>query len=278
MSKYNPSEGARMSKGALIGGGRTTDIYAWGDKSVLKLFHADRSASTVEYEAKIARAVYASGAASPALMDTVEVEGRRGLIYERIYGPSLADALKSKPWRLPRLARTFALLHASMHRRSAPALPSQRDRLIWKIEAAEPLPAHLKEAALLSLARLPDGEALCHGDFHPENVIMSPRGSVVIDWIDATSGNPLADVARTSLLLTTAHLHLPSGVSSIAARLLIAAFRKLYLTHYMRATRTSQTQIEAWRLPVTAARLEEGISEEEAWLLATVEDAVLRGR
>jgi len=260
-----------MAKGPLIGRGRTADIYAWGDKSVLKLFHADRSANTVEYEAKIARAVYASGAASPALIDAVEVEGRQGLIYERIYGPSLAAVLKSKPWRLPRLARTFALLHASMHRRNAPELPAQRDRLTWKIEAAEPLPANLKEGALLSLSRLPDGDVLCHGDFHPENVIMSPRGPVVIDWIDATRGNPLADVARTSLLLTTAYLHLPSRISSMAARLLIAAFRKLYLTHYLRATRTSRTQIEAWRLPVTAARLEERISEEEAWLLATVE-------
>ncbi len=267
-----------MNKGELIGRGRTADIYAWGDRSVLKLFHADRPASTVEYEAKIARAVYASGAASPTLIDAVEVEERQGLIYERIYGPSLADVLRSEPWRLPRLARTFALLHASMHRRSAPDLPSQRDRLTWKIESADPLPADLKEAALLSLARLPEGDALCHGDFHPENVIMSPRGPVIIDWIDATCGNPLADVARTSLLLTTAHLHLPSGIPSIAISLLIAAFRKLYLTHYLRATRTSRTQIETWRLPVTAARLEEGISEEEAWLIATVEDAVRRAR
>ncbi|HKP51695.1 MAG TPA: aminoglycoside phosphotransferase family protein [Chloroflexia bacterium] len=262
-----------MSKGVLVGRGRTADIYAWGDTSVLKLFHADRSASTVEYEAKIARAVHASGAASPALIDAVVVEGRQGLIYERVYGPSLAGVLRSKPWRLPRLTRTFALLHASMHRRTAPDLPSQRDRLTWKIEVADPLPANLKEAALQSLSRLPNGDILCHGDFHPENVIMSPRGPVVIDWIDATRGNPLADVARTSLLLATAHLHLPSSISSIAARLLITTLRNLYLTHYLRATRTSRAQIEAWRLPVTAARLEEGIAEEEAWLLEAAEDA-----
>lgn len=259
-----------MTKGLLIGKGRTADIFAWGDDCVLKLFHSDFDTGHVEYEASIARIVHASGAASPALIETVEVEGRRGLVYERVHGPSLAGVLRHKPWQLPRLARTFARLQASMHRRTAPELPPQRRRLTQKIDAASPLPASLKEAALQSLSLLPDGDALCHGDFHPENVIMSPGGPVIIDWIDATRGNPLADVARTSLLLNTASLYLPAGIRSVTARFLIASFRKLYLAHYLRITATTPGLLKAWSLPVTAARLEEGIVEEEDWLLARV--------
>jgi hypothetical protein len=105
---------------------------------------------------------------------------------------------------------------------------------------------------------------------------MSPRGPVTIDWIDATQGNPFADVARTCLLLSAAHLHFGQGFPSITIRLLLALFRKLYVARYLKLTRTSYPQIDAWALPVTAARLEEGIGEEEAWLLARV--ATLAGR
>jgi uncharacterized protein (TIGR02172 family) len=259
-----------MSKGALIGKGRTADIYAWGDDSVLKLFHAGRSSGEAAYEAKIASAVHASGAASPALLDTVEFEGRQGLIYERIHGPSLAEVLRHSPWQLPRLARAFARLQASMHRRTASDLPSQRQCLSRKIEAASPLPSELKERALQALSHLPDGNVLCHGDFHPENIIMSPRGPVTIDWVDATRGNPLADVARTSLILSAAHLYLPANPGSLAVRFIIAAFHRIYLAHYVRATNTQERQIRVWRGPVAAARLEEAISIEEAWLVKTV--------
>jgi thiamine kinase-like enzyme len=35
---------------------------------------------------------------------------------------------------------------------------------------------------------LTPGTAPCHGDFHPENVLLTPRGPVVIDRDSATVG------------------------------------------------------------------------------------------
>lgn len=45
---------------------------------------------------------------------------------------------------------------------------------------------------------MPDGNQLCHGDFWGGNILMSPRGEVIIDWNRACYGNPLADLARTT--------------------------------------------------------------------------------
>src|ERR1044071_5794670 len=42
---------------------------------------------------------------------------------------------------------------------------------------------------------------LCHGDMHPSNVILAPDGPMIVDWFDASRGEPVADVARTCLLL-----------------------------------------------------------------------------
>lgn len=263
-----------MDKGALVGQGRTADIFAWGDACILKLFHPGWPQDDIEYEARISRAIHASGVPAPALFDLIEVEGRYGIVYERIQGSPLSEVLRSSPWTLPQWARRFAHLHASMHRRTASDVPSQRRRLEWKIQSAEPLPRHMKESALKGLSRLPDGTALCHGDFHPENIIVSPRGPVVIDWMDAAIGNPLADVARTSLLLQAAHLHFPKRPLSLALRLFLFAFRELYLRSYSRLTGTSRGRIRIWELPVAAGRLNEGIDEEEEWLLSSVANGI----
>jgi thiamine kinase-like enzyme len=53
----------------------------------------------------------------------------------------------------------------------------------------------------MKLQSLPRGKALCHGDFNPTNVIITPKGDWrVIDWSHVRLGDPLADVARTYLL------------------------------------------------------------------------------
>ena len=62
---------------------------------------------------------------------------------------------------------------------------------------------------------LDDGDRLVHLDLHPLNVIMSPRGPVVIDWANAARGDPLLDVALTYVLLTCPRM---PGPASLRAR------------------------------------------------------------
>ncbi|MGD9100610.1 MAG: phosphotransferase [Anaerolineae bacterium] len=264
-----------MSKGAIIGEGRMAEVFAWEEGQVLKLFRAWCHPERVRHEAHIARTVQATGLAVPAVGDVVQVDGRWGIVYERVEGRSMLDCLTYKPWDLVRFARTLAELHAAMHARTTPQLPSLRRRLENKIQNAEPLPADLKAAALQALARLPDGNALCHGDFHPHNVLMSPQGPIVIDWPDATRGHPLADVARTCLLTRTGGLP-----ASVPRRWLVLAvramFRAAYLRRYFQLRPGSRELLAAWQLPVAAGRLEEGIVEEEEQLVALVK-ASLQG-
>jgi aminoglycoside phosphotransferase (APT) family kinase protein len=52
------------------------------------------------------------------------------------------------------------------------------------------------------LERLPDGEALCHGDFHPGQVTLSEGRAAVLDWNGAKRGDALFDYARTRVLLS----------------------------------------------------------------------------
>jgi len=268
-----------MEKGALIGQGRTAEIFAWGDEEALKLFRPEFSSPAGSaYEAKMARAIFAAGAPCPKVGEVVEVEGRAGIVYERIEGPSLEKQVRAKPWLLARAARTLADTQADMHAHSLPTLPSLRETLQQRIQHATPLTPALRAAALRALERLPDGSALCHGDFHHGNVLLSSRGPLVIDWENATSGHPLADVARTLLLLRVSWLYAENPAQRLLRRGVTPVLIALYLRRYRQLRPATRQEINAWALPVTAARLSEGVTQEERHLLKRVARLAARSK
>jgi aminoglycoside phosphotransferase (APT) family kinase protein len=206
--------------------------------------------------------------------EIVEVNGRRGLLYERVDGPSMVESISQKLGTLSQVARVWAELHADMHARNAvPELPSQRAELARHIRAARMLPSDLQRAALRALDAMPDGERLCHGDFWPGNVLMSSRGPIIIDWICATRGNPLADVARSSVLLLGA---LASPLFSRAQKAIIRRAHATYLRRYFQLRPEGQEQCSAWQPIVAAARLNENVPGVQAWLLAIVAAGLAR--
>ena len=178
----------------------------------------------------MAKAVHDAGLSIPEAGKIVQVNRRNGLIYERVDGLSMWDIYTQLPLRFIRYARQTAELHAGMHAANIlPDIPSQRRRLAQKTGGADSLPAPLKTAILEALSIMPDCDRLCQGDFHPGNILLSPR-AVVIDWIDAWRENPLADVARTSIntLGAAASSQIPNRAINTFIRLSHAVYLRRY--------------------------------------------------
>jgi Ser/Thr protein kinase RdoA (MazF antagonist) len=252
--------------GKPIAFGRTAEIYAWEDDRVLKLFYDWFELDNIEFEQQMNRAVHASGLPVPAPGEILQVNGRNGLVYGRVDGAPMWDVMARRPWRLFVLARQTAELHAAMHATTTKVeIPRQRARLERKIRGADSLPAPLKEGTLHSLASLPDGDQLCHGDFHPANILLTPKHPVIIDWIDASLGNPLADLARTSIIIlgAAATSQVPNPLEKIVVRL----FHSAYLRHYFRLRPGVEKEYHRWLPVVAAARLSENIPELKDWLV-----------
>src|SRR5205814_8949014 len=85
---------------APLGKGYTSDVYAWGDGRVLKLFHGGLARDRADREYRATRAVHAAGLPAPAAYERVEIDGRCGIVFERVDGPSLFDHVRARPWVL----------------------------------------------------------------------------------------------------------------------------------------------------------------------------------
>ena len=252
-----------------IAKGRTAAVYPVGDDRVVKVLEDGFDPGMISSEAAKMDAAHRAGAPAPAVYGTTEVDGRPGLVMGRIDGDLLLDEISIDPLRVRQWSRVFAGAHVDTLTRTTTDLDDVREVLRSKIERTD-LDHEQKSTALRVLDAAPDGDHVLHGDFHPGNVILTKDGPVLIDWIDATRGHPGADIARTLWLMSPATV--PSSAPN--RRILVAIqamFRRWYRSRVVAGTRIDRRVVDAWRLPVVAARLDEHIEWEDEALRAEVD-------
>ena len=254
-----------QTHGPKLADGRTAEVFAWGDDQILKLYREGWKRRTVEFEYRQALASQQTGYRVPQVEKVIDLDGRYGIIYQRVEGDTMLAVLRQKLYRFPYFARQMADLHAEMHTKTARDLEPVHERLAGKISAVADFTDEEKHALHTRLFQLPQDEKLLHGDFHPDNILLTPNGPVIIDWIDATLGHPLADVARTVVIF---RFGVPPEEKMI--RLLIGGMTRIYLRRYFRQSPYTQAELDAWLLVVAAGRLSEGITHEREPLLAFV--------
>lgn len=260
-----------ISLSTPIAQGRTAEIFVWDDRHILKLYRDWCPRHWTEYEARVAHAITEAGIPSPAAGDIVEVDGRRGLIYERLEGISMLQDMNAHPWMLLQHARSLAELHVKINQQSITGLPLYKERLNHDIRSTPHLPEHLRIKALATLNLLPDGQNVCHGDYHPGNVIITQKGPIVIDWMTASVGSPWADVARTSLILSIGAKGAGKQVSPII-RIAIKLYHQTYLNRYRMLNPDKENERNRWMTVIAAARLNEDIIPERGALIKMVEE------
>ena len=256
---------------APIAEGRTAEIYNWDERHILKLYRDWCPSDWVDYEARIARAVYEAEIPSPQAGDIVELDGRRGLIYERLEGISMLQDMNARPWMLWKHARSLAELQITIHQKSISGLPTYKDRLRYAIDKSPQLNDELRKKVLVMLEALPDGPNVCHGDYHPGNVFLTKHGPVVIDWMTACSGSPWADVARTSLILSIGAKAAGKQVRPIL-RMAISLYHRSYLHRYLALNSNKGNELNRWVPVIAAARLNEEIHPEREALIKMVKE------
>jgi hypothetical protein len=267
-----------LDESRIVGRGRTAAVYDIGDGKVLKLFYEGFSRAACEQERLIAESLNDAGLDAPRCYGSREIGGRYGIVYDRVVGSSLLDVLSSTPLALRKITRSFTEVQYGIHRASAPGLPRQKDSLVSAIHAGGSVLGARLGPVLERLAALDDGESVCHGDFHPGNVLESGDSFQTIDWMCAVRGNPLGDAARTWLLLKSPFMpdDTPFFMRAISG-ILKGALLRIWLKDYLGLAGAKFSDVRPWILPYAAARIREGVSGERDWLLGLIDRELSRG-
>jgi len=252
-----------MEKGKLIGQGRTSEVFEWGQDKILKLFRTGLPKTAIENEYKASIKIYEQLNLTPKVYELIEIDNRSGIVYERINGITMMKVIASKPWKVRKEAQRLAELHKLIQQKVDFKLSKYKIRLKDNISSTMLLQEDVKARLYEYIDELEDDNILCHGDFHPDNVLITKNGEIIIDWMTATQGNPLTDIARTSIMFKFGVVPNKTYLEKQIINLIRSKFYLEYIKHYIKLTGVKIEQIEQWELPVAAARLSEWLPKDE---------------
>jgi len=187
-----------------IGEGVSADVHAWAPGQVVKLFKAGVSRRLSWHEAQKTDAIFTAGAPAPEVFGTVILEGRFGMVLQHFDGPTLLQLNRTGAVTRGQAGAILAALGRAIHKTPpSPDVVSLRDWVdAWLRGSSGTLPQHIATGVRALIERLPPGDALCHGDLHPANVIMTAKGPRLIDWTGAVRAPAAYDLAISHILLT----------------------------------------------------------------------------
>jgi thiamine kinase-like enzyme len=187
-----------------IGIGRTAEVFELDNEKILKLFYDGISPESVTCEYTISEALSRKIQNMPKVYELVTEGTRRGIVFQRIQGSHMARVMLKNPAAIPELVRKFSLLHKSIL--SVDLLGETLDLAnatdIFK-RCRESRQLTVREETIVErFLTASDTRQVCHGDFHPENVLVDSDGTLwIIDWITVVLCNKMFDIARTYYLL-----------------------------------------------------------------------------
>lgn len=181
--------------------GSTAIVMTMSDERVRKYFHESIEKQRIIQEFRMLEELERTTIPTPNVY-AVELEDSPFIEMQRIDGNELLELFE--PSQITDFLNAFATLHQRIHQQQSRQAPKWHDVIQQKVHHL-PSALRLKAERCLEKLHIPQQQGLLHGDFHFQNILVTAdKTFVVIDWHDATTGPPIADVARTLLLLRTA--------------------------------------------------------------------------
>ena len=216
---------------------RTDKVVTKDKDSVLKIFGPSYKVSAILNEAMNEARAAETGLPVAKVIEVLKLRDHWCIRREWVEGKTLADVMTADKKNLMKYLKEFVAIQCEIFSKTSERMGNLADKLDKQISAS-PLPKETRYDLHMRLQSFARGKALCHGDFNPTNVIITPEGEWrVIDWSHVRLGDPLADVARTYLLFWLAGY--------------VAAAEK-YMALACEALKTKVADVQKW-LPIVAA-------------------------
>ncbi len=221
------------------------------DEGFVKVFGDEYTKAGILNEALNQARVEETDLNIPKVKSIEVVDGKWSIVMDYIEGETLSELMRKHPEKEDEYLELFVGLQRSVLSKRVPMLNKLKDKMQGRISEAK-LDATTRYDLHTRLDSLPKHYNLCHGDFHPSNIIITKDGTpYIIDWAHATQGNASADVARTYLMFYL------EGKEQLAEK---------YLKLYCLKSDTAKQYVQKWIPIVAASRLTKAKPEEDEFL------------
>ncbi len=219
---------------------------------VVKEFDKDFAKSDILNEALNQARVEETGLRIPQLIEVRKIDGNWAIVFEYVEGKTLASMMEEDRGNLEKYMEKFVEIQMEIHSKRSPLLNKLKDKMNRKISQTD-LDATTRYELHTRLEGMPKHNKVCHGDFNPSNIIISPEGNYyVLDWSHATQGNASADAARTYLLFSL------KGDKEAA---------EMYMNMFCKKSDTAKQYVQQWLPIVAASQSVKGNENEREFLL-----------
>lgn len=226
------------------------------DDACIKVFDKSFSKADVLNEALNQARVEETGLNIPHVREVAMIDGKWAIVSDFIEGKTLAALMDEDPDHKSEYLERFVDLQVEVLSQECPLLNKLKDKMNRKIDQTT-LDATTRYELHTRLEGMPKHKKLCHGDFNPSNIIITPAGKAyIIDWSHATQGNGSADAARTYLLFCL------KGDEETANE---------YLDLFCKKTDTAKQYVQKWMPIVAASQSVKGNAHEREFLLGWVD-------
>ena len=239
-----------MNLNEIIAVRKNKTVYRDGDRC-LKVFDSDFSKADILNEALNQARVEETGLNIPKVLEVTVIDGKWAIVSQFIEGKTLAQLMDEHPEKEDEYLALFVDLQLKMHAQTCPLLNKLQDKMNRKISETD-LSATVRYELHTRLEAMPKHKKLCHGDFRPSNIIITPEGEpYILDWSHATQGNASADAARTYLLFCL------KGQDALAEK---------YMRLFCDKSDTARQYVQKWLPIVAASQSVKGNADEREFL------------
>ena len=233
-----------------------TDKTVYRDGSLaIKVFNEGYAKADILNEALNTARVEETGLNIPRLEAVTKVDGKWAIVTDYVEGKTLQQLMDEHPEKFDEYLNRFVDIQLEIHSRTCPMLNSLKEKMNRKISQSA-LDATARYELHTRLESMPRHNKVCHGDFNPSNVIITPEDKAyILDWSHATQGNASADAAITYLLFCL------EGDRESAEK---------YLTLFCQKSDTAKQYVQKWMPIVAASQLVKSNEAERTFLLSWV--------
>ena len=179
---------------------RTDKVVCRDGDTVLKVFGPSYKVSLILNEAMNEARAAETGLPVAKVLEVLKIRDHWCIRREFVEGETLADVMAKDKKNLAKYLREFVAIQCKIFEKTSDRMGNLADKLD-RLISASPVDKVTRYDLHMKLQSYSRGTSLCHGDFNPTNVIITPKGDWrVIDWSHVRLGDPCADVARTYLL------------------------------------------------------------------------------